>query len=89
MSEPAADHQNRSAVSPAQPTHHPKGSTIPRPEIPPPPTHWPFVTAVGLAICFWGILLNLLVICVGGGIFVIGMAGLVGDWVHEHRSEPI
>jgi|GEM_PF-5251410 len=58
----------------------------PRPEKPPPPTFWPFITAVGLAICFWGALLNMLVVCVGAAVFVIGMAGLIGDWVREHQS---
>jgi len=86
MSEPAAN-QNPSGVSRAEPAHHPERWTIPRPEIPPPPTHWPFVTAVGLTICFWGILLNLLVVCVGAGVFVIGMVGLIGDWVREHRTK--
>jgi hypothetical protein len=40
-------------------------------------------------ICFWGIELNLLVVSVGGGVFIIGIAGLIGDWVREHRHKTI
>lgn len=87
MSEPATNQQDLSGVSPAEVAHDPNGST-PRPVNPPPPTYWPFVTAVGLTICFWGVVLNLFVVCVGIGVFVIGMAGLIGDWIREHRTEP-
>jgi hypothetical protein len=64
-----------------------KGSSLPRPLKPPPPTCWPFVTAVGLTSCFWGALLDGIVFFVGATVFVIGMAGLLGDWVREHRDE--
>jgi hypothetical protein len=76
-------------ISPAAPAHDPTGFSQPRPVHPPPATFWPFVTAVGLAVGFWGVTLNLLVVCVGIGVFVIGMSGLVGDWVREHRNESI
>jgi hypothetical protein len=89
MSDPVTSQHSASSVSRAEPTHRPEGETPPRPENPPPPTCWPFVTAVGLTICFWGIVLNLLVVCVGAGVFLIGMGGLVGDWVREHRNQPI
>jgi hypothetical protein len=74
-------------ISPAAPAHDPTEFSEPRPLHPPPPTFWPFVTAIGLAMVFWGVTLNLLVVCVGIGVFVIGMAGLIGDWVSEHRNE--
>ena len=89
MDEPAANQPHSPGVSSAAAAHDSMGSTAPRPEIPPPPTIWPFVTAVGLAFCFWGVLLNLLVVCVGAGVFLIGMSGLIGDWVREHRSQSI
>jgi hypothetical protein len=76
-----------SEMKPAEPLDYFHGPSVPRPEKPPPPTVWPFVTAVGMTIIFWGLVLNLFVICVGGGVFVIGMAGLVGDWVREHRNQ--
>jgi hypothetical protein len=60
---------------------------VPRPVRPPPPTIWPFVTAVGMMVIFWGFLLDPLVVCVGAGVFLIGMGGLVGDWVREHRNQ--
>jgi Cytochrome c oxidase subunit IV len=68
-------------------SNDPKGFSQPRPRHPPPATFWPFVTAMGLAMVFWGVTLNLLVVCVGIGVFVVGMSGLVGDWVREHRNE--
>jgi hypothetical protein len=88
MTEPVTNDQTRSAASPAEPARVPMGSTAPRPENPPPPTIWPFVTSIGLMIGFWGVVLNMLVVCVGAGVFAIGMAGLVGDWVREHRNQP-
>jgi len=88
MSEPPVNEPSSSGISPGEPAPDPERSTPPRPENPPPPTVWPFVTAVGLAITFWGMVLNLLVVCVGVGVFLVGMAGLVGDWVREHRNQP-
>lgn len=87
MSEPSSMEEGRSNVSPAEPAQDLKGSYIPRPEVPPPPTCWPFVTAVGLMVFFWGFVLNLLVASVGVALFAIGMGGLIGDWVREHRSQ--
>jgi hypothetical protein len=89
MSNSAANPQNPSGFSPGGATDNLKPSTLPRPENPPPPTFWPFITAVGLMICFWGIELDLLVVSVGGGVFIIGIAGLIGDWVREHRHKTI
>lgn len=86
MPEPAVYQKNLSGMPPAEAAHDSNGST-PRPVNPPPSTYWPFVTAVGLTICLWGIVLNLLVVCVGSGVFVIGTAGLIGDWIREHRTE--
>ena len=71
----------------AQPAEQLSGTFQPRPRHPPPPTCWPFVTAVGIMGCFWGLLLMPLVIIVAGAILVIGLAGLIGDWVREHRTE--
>jgi len=87
MDESAEKQQNHSAPSPAKSAHDATGLSAPRPLHPPPPTFWPFVTAVGLAACFWGAVLNLFVVYVGIGVFVVGMAGLVGDWVVEQRNE--
>jgi hypothetical protein len=78
--------QQPSEDSPADVAHAPKGWAAPLPLHPPPPTIWPFVASVGLMIGFWGITLNLLVVCVGAGVFAIGMAGLIGDWVREHQN---
>jgi hypothetical protein len=87
MSESEENQTSAPGVSRAEPAHHLTGSHAPLPENPPPPTVWPFVTAVGLATCFWGATLNLFVECFGIGVFLVGMAGLVGDWVREHRNQ--
>jgi hypothetical protein len=79
-----SNEQKPPAASPGKP-----GGSPPRPEHPPEPTFWPFVTAVGLMIFFWGVVLNLFVLSVGVGVFIIGMAGLIGDWVHEHRNQSV
>jgi hypothetical protein len=89
MTEPVENDRNPSEPSPAEPAHDLRGLAVPRPVNPPPPTVWPFVTSVGLMIGFWGVVLNLLVVSVGAGVFLVGMAGLVGDWVREHRNQSI
>ena len=86
MDEAAASEADVSKIGSAQPEPDPVGSSPPRPLKVPPPTFWPFITAVGTAICFWGAVLNLLVVGVGVCVFVIGMGGLVGDWVREHNE---
>jgi hypothetical protein len=90
MSETAENRRDAVGVTrevAAQGAADPRASNQPRPIQPPPPTVWPFVTAVGMTIMFWGVVLDLLVVSVGAGVFVIGMAGLVGDWVREHRNQ--
>jgi hypothetical protein len=42
-----------------------------------------------MMVIFWGFLLDPLVLGVGAGIFLIGMVGLTGDWVREHRNQTI
>jgi hypothetical protein len=86
MDEAAANDPTLSKIATTGPKPEPEESSPPRPLSIPPPTFWPFITAVGTAICFWGALLNLLVVCVGVCVFLIGMAGLVGDWVREHNE---
>jgi hypothetical protein len=86
MDEAAASDSNRSRIAREELKADLEGSSPPKPLKVPPPTFWPFITAVGTAICFWGAVLNLLVVGVGVCVFVIGMGGLVGDWVREHNE---
>ena len=86
MDDAAANEPNPSNLASTDPKRDPEESSPPRPLNIPPPTFWPFITAMGTAICFWGAVLNLLVVGVGICVFVIGMAGLVGDWVREHNE---
>lgn len=78
-----------SNADPAHADHGLKGLAKPRPLTPPPPTVWPFVTAVGLTAFFWGMVLNLTVLLVGAAVFAVGMAGLTGDWVGEHKGQSV
>lgn len=86
MTEPIEDHPSRPHPSRAEPAHDLTGVALPRPLAPPPPTFWPFIVAVGLGAICWGLLLNLFILFIGVGIFVIGIAGLIGDWVKEQQG---
>jgi len=84
MSEPIDKEKDASS---AQAAHALQGSNQPRPRHVPPPTFWPFVTAVGLTGCCWGIVTRSTVVIAVAGIFVVGIGGLIGDWIREHRSK--
>ncbi|GAC1427497.1 MAG: hypothetical protein NVSMB65_00140 [Chloroflexota bacterium] len=59
------------------------GWSRPRPDRTPPPTYWPAVFALGITLFAWGIISNLFVLAAGLIIFVVGLAGWIGDLLHD------
>lgn len=54
----------------------------------PPPSVWPVVLAVGLALLLTGLIINLVVIIVGAIISIAATAFWVRDARHEYRELP-
>jgi hypothetical protein len=57
--------------------HAPEPATLLR------PTYWPVIVAIGIIFLLWGIVANPMISAVGFGIFVVGVAG----WIGEVRDE--
>lgn len=71
----AATHQRRLRL----------GWSRPKPETIPEPTYWPATIALGIAFIMWGIISNIFVFGMGLILFVTGMAGWIGDLLHEFK----
>jgi hypothetical protein len=52
----------------------------------PDPTYWPAVMALGIVFLAWGLISTLLVSGVGLLLFVLALAGWIGDLRHEQRE---
>ncbi len=50
----------------------------------PAPTYWPAVLAFGITLIFWGILTSWIISGVGLIVFVVAIAGWIGDLLHGH-----
>jgi hypothetical protein len=59
----------------------------PRPEVLPLPTWWPAATAFGLTLVGWGLISSLLILGIGMIVFLISLAGWIGDIRHERRQQ--
>ena len=51
----------------------------------PEPTYWPAVMALGIVFLAWGLITSLLISAVGLILFVLALAGWIGDIQHEQR----
>jgi hypothetical protein len=60
----------------------PPGWSRPKPEHIPRPTYWPAVMAVGVTFMFWGVVTSFAVSVVGLLLFIIALAGWIGDMLH-------
>lgn len=49
----------------------------------PRPTYWPLVVAFGIVLIPFGIITSLLITGIGLIIFIAGLAGWIGDLLHE------
>src|SRR5579885_1886645 len=59
------------------------GWSRPKPEKIPEPTYWPATVGLGIAFIMWGIISNIFVFGMGFILFVTGVAGWIGDLLHE------
>lgn len=59
------------------------GWSRPKPEKIPEPTYWPATVGLGIAFIMWGIISNIFVFGMGFILFVTGIAGWIGDLLHE------
>jgi hypothetical protein len=75
--------QQQAATATEQPFEPQPGWSRPKPEKTPEPTYWPAVAALGLMFFAWGIIANLWVLSFGAILFIIAIAGWIGDLLHE------
>ena len=59
---------------------------VPRPEALVAPTWWPAALALGSTLIAWGLVSSLIVLAVGLAVFVVSLAGWIGDIRHEHKQ---
>jgi hypothetical protein len=62
------------------------GWNRPQPEKLPEPTSWPAATALAVALIVWGLVSSLIITAVGAGLFILALAGWIGDILHERRQ---
>ena len=57
----------------------------PNPDEIPLPTYWPVTMSLGITFIFWGIATTYIISGVGLLLFVVALAGWIGDMRHEHE----
>ena len=60
-----------------------KGWNLPKPEVIPPPTYWPFVLSFGAALVGFGVLTSYLISLAGVVLFVLAIVKWVGEMCRE------
>lgn len=60
----------------------PPGWSRPQPEYIPQPTYWPAVMGLGVTCVFWGVVTTWFISLVGLALFVLALAGWIGDLTH-------
>jgi hypothetical protein len=61
------------------------GWNRPKPDVVPRPTSWPAALALGIALLGWGLITSPVVFGVGLLVFVVSLAGWIGEVRHEER----
>lgn len=61
------------------------GWNIPKPEMIPPPTYWPFVLSLGATLLGLGVLTSNIISAVGAVLFIIAIIKWVGELSSEDR----
>jgi hypothetical protein len=56
-----------------------KGWSAALPEHIPAPTPWPPALALGVALSGWGLIASPVILAIGGVLFVVSLAGWIGD----------
>jgi hypothetical protein len=60
-----------------------KNWNMPKPAMIPRPTYWPAGLALGITFLLWGIVTSLVVVAVGAAVFIVSLAGWIGEMRHE------
>ena len=68
-------------------TQPPAGWSLPKPEHLATPTYWPAVMALGITMMLWGIVTAVLISLTGLVLFVIALAGWIGEILHENPEQ--
>jgi hypothetical protein len=58
---------------------------IPKPEIIPPPTYWPFVLSLGATLMGLGVLTSNVITAAGIVLFILGIIKWIGELTSEDR----
>lgn len=69
-----------------EPKPVPPGWGVPEPQHIPRPTYWPVTMALAITFIFWGFVTSLVVTGVGVTLFVVALAGWLGDIKNEHEE---
>ena len=51
----------------------------------PRPTYWPATMALGIAFIFWGLVTTYIISGAGFVLFIVALAGWIGELLHEER----
>ncbi len=62
------------------------GWNIPKPEIIPPPTYWPFVLSLGATLLGLGVLTSNIISAMGAVLFIVAIIKWVGELSSEDRG---
>jgi hypothetical protein len=79
--EPAPAPPPRPATEPPEVQLRP-GWSLPLPPALPPPSYWPSVLALAIVLLLWGLVSSIVVSGIGLGLFILAIAGWVGDLRH-------
>jgi hypothetical protein len=60
-----------------------EGWNVPKPDAVPRPTSWPAGLALGITLFAWGIISSPVILAVGLVVFVVSLAGWIGEIRHE------
>ena len=69
---------------PHEPQHVREGWNEAKPEVIPRGTPWPAFLAVGITCLGWGLVASPIIVGIGGVLFVVSLAGWIGEIRHEH-----
>jgi hypothetical protein len=65
----------------------PPGWSLPKPERVAAPTYWPAVMALGITMILWGVVTAVLISLTGLALFVLALAGWIGELLHENPEQ--
>ena len=63
------------------------GWSRPQPTVLPRPTYWPVIMALGITFLAWGVITTWITLTLGAVLFVLSLAGWIGDIRNEQQRE--